>query len=147
MQAFKGVYFEQMLRPNRQFVRVVLIGLMLIIGSVQADVSYYCGMMDTVMHDDCCSMDGDADQMMVDDGKPCCEKSVDLVIDTAANLAQTTPNPIKFESDVDPPDVSVSIFSVPSVPPDRISAFIPRIETSVRPHGSAIYLTTQRLRI
>jgi hypothetical protein len=141
------VYFEPMLRPKVKFVRAVLVGLMLIVGSVRADVSYYCDMMNAVMHDDCCSMGADVDQMMVNDGEPCCETSVDLVIDTAADQVPTTPKPIKFESDVDPPDASVSIFSLASLRPDKTAVSGVGAEATIRVNGSSIYLTTQRLRI
>jgi hypothetical protein len=136
-----------MSRPKPQFVRAVLVGLMLIVGSVRADVSYYCGMMNMVMQDDCCSLDADLDEMMLNDGEPCCEESVDLVIDTAADQAQTRPNPIKFESDVDPPDTSVSIFSLASLPPVKSFVSGACVEATNPANGSAIYRTTQRLRI
>ncbi len=92
-----------MLRPNQQFVRSVLLGLMLIVGSVQAHVSYFCGIMETVVHDDCCCVDFDSDDMTLIEGEPCCEKSVGLVVDASTDQGPTTAKPIKFQSDVDPP--------------------------------------------
>ncbi len=132
---------------NKQFVRGVLIGVILIMGSVQAQVSYFCGMMDTVIHDDCCCADADIDDAMVTDGEPCCEKSVELNIDTATDQAQAKTKPIKFESDVDPPDVIT-----PAV--EHSLQFTKRASLSGFKHtgifqtaGSATYLITQRLRI
>ncbi len=143
----KDLYFYQMPQLNRKFVRAVLIGLMLIVGSVQAQVSYFCGMMDTVIHDDCCCAESDVDEMMVTDSEPCCEKSVELAIDAATDQAQTKTKPIKFESDVDPPDMITSAV-------EHSLQFMNRASSSGFKHtaishtaGSATYLITQRLRI
>ncbi len=92
-----------MLRPNKQLVRTVLIGLMLVVGSVQAQVSYSCGMMDMVIHDDCCCADFDYDDTQITNSEPCCEKTVKLGLDTNSDQAQSTSKPMKFDSDVDPP--------------------------------------------
>ena len=143
----KDLYFYQMLRPNKQFVRAILIGLMLVVGSVQAQVSYFCGMMDTVIHDDCCCGDSDVDEMIVSDGEPCCEKSVELAIDAATDQAQTKTKPVKFESDVDPPDTITSTV-------ERSLQYLDNASLSGVNHtgisytaGKATYLITQRLRI
>ena len=135
-------------RPSKQFVRAVLIGLMLTVGSVQAQVSYFCGMMDKVIHDDCCCADAGIDDMMVaDSGEPCCEKSVSLTIDDATDQAQPQKKPIKFESDVDPPELIIS--AIEYSPQIMNRASLSNVKRTANPHtaGSATYLITQRLRI
>ncbi len=136
-----------MLSRNKTFTRYLLPALMLVVASVQADASYFCSMMDTVILDDCCCADADFDEMAFTDSEPCCEKSVDLLIDTATDQAQPTTKPIKFESDIDPPDEFVFIASLSLASPDISSVsgaeFVPTLRTT----GSATYLITQRLRI
>ncbi len=143
----KGLYFYQMPQRNIQFVRAVLIGLMLIVGSVQAQVSFFCGMMDTVIHDDCCCADTDVDEMMVTDVEPCCEKSVELGIDATSDQAQTSIKPIQFESDVDPPATITSAVEVSPQFLDHASIFGVNHTGISHTAGSSTYLITQRLRI
>ena len=121
---------------------------MLIVGSVQAQVSYYCGMMDAVIYDDCCCTDVGVDDMMVADSDgPCCEKSVELTIDAATDQVQSQTKPIKFESDVDPPDIFTSV--VEYLPQTTYRASLSNVMRTAKSHiaGSATYLITQRLRI
>ena len=125
----------------------MLIGLMLIVGSVQAQVSYYCGMMDTIIHDDCCCGDASVDDMMVTDSEPCCEKSVELIIDAATDQAQPQTKPIKFESDVDPPDPPVFTIEFQMPGPDATSSSGVNQAGIVDLADCATYLITQRLRI
>jgi len=135
-------------QPSKQLVRAILIGLMLIVGSVQADASYLCGMMDMVNHDDCCCADAAMDEMMAaDSDQPCCEKSVALGIDVTTDQSQPQVKPIKFESDVDPPDNIA--FAVENSPQIINRAAIISIKRTATSHsaGSATYLLTQRLRI
>ena len=139
-------------RPSKQFVRAVLIGLMLAVGSVQAQVSYFCDMMDdmmdTVIHDDCCCADAGIDDMMVaDSSEPCCEKSVSLSIDVANDQVQPQKKPIKFESDVDPPDLITSAVEYSPQIMNRASLSNVKHSANVHTTGSATYLITQRLRI
>jgi hypothetical protein len=141
------LYFDYMMRPNQQFVRAMLLGLMLIVGSVQAHASYFCSMMDTVIHDGCCCADSDIDDMAFADSQACCEKSVDLGIDTSSDQVQTSIKPIKFETDVDPP---VTISSAVELAPQCLdSASISGVNHDVASYagGSATYLITQRLRL
>jgi hypothetical protein len=135
-------------RPSKQFVRAVLIGLMLTVGSVQAQVSYFCGMMDEVIHDDCCCADAGIDDVMVaDSGEPCCEKSVSLTIDAAADQVQQPNKSIKFESDVDPPDIITSAVEISPQIMNRASLSNVTRSANFHTAGSATYLITQRLRI
>jgi hypothetical protein len=143
-----GLYSGEMIRPSKHTVRAILLGLMLIVGSVQADVTYFCDMMNTAMHDDdCCCADADVDHMMLDDNQPCCEKSVDLLVDTITGQAPVAAQVAKFESDADPPDVFDFVFSINSLFPVTSVAFQSNSEEFLRVDGSAIYLTTLRLRI
>jgi hypothetical protein len=136
------------MRPSKHTVRAILLGLMLIVGSVQADVTYFCGMMTTAMHDDdCCCADADVDHMLLDDNQSCCEKSVDLLVDTIAGQVPAAAQATKFESDADPPDVIDFVFSITSLFPVSSVAFRISSEEFLRVDGSAIYLTTLRLRI
>jgi hypothetical protein len=143
-----------MLRLNRKSTQAVLLGLMLIVGSVQADVSYFCGVMnsgmemaDAVMDDACCCTDFDDQQIMADESDPCCDVSVNLLVEAEANAAQVTPKPIKLESDVDPPDVFAPTFEPLSLSTDTSVVSVCLVAASFSSNGSAIYLTTQRLRI
>ena len=52
-------------RRNKTLTRYLLPALMLVVASVQADASYFCSMMDTVILDDCCCTDADFDEMTV----------------------------------------------------------------------------------
>ncbi len=135
------------MRPNHYFVRAVLLGLMLIVGSVQAHVSYSCGMMKMVIHDDCCCADFDVDDMALIEGKPCCEKSVELVVEAATDQVPTTAKVIKFQSDVDPPDTSVFAVLRPLVSLEIPFASSVNHAEALHFTGSATYLITQRLRI
>ncbi len=80
------------------------------VGSVQAQVSYSCGMMDMVIHDDCCCADFEYDDTQITNSEPCCEKTVELGVDTNSDQAQRTTKPIKFDSDVDSPTAAFCAF-------------------------------------
>ncbi len=125
----------------------MLLALMLVVGSVQAHASYFCSMMDTVIHDDCCCADSEIDEMVLTDSEPCCEKSVELGIDAASDQVQTNITLIKFESDVDPPATISSAVELSLQLPD--SASISGVNHNAISHtaGSTTYLITQRLRL
>ena len=120
---------------------------MLVVGSVQAHVSYLCGMMDTVIHDDCCCVDSVADDMALIDSEPCCDKAVELGIDVDSDQAQTSIKPIKFESDVDPPEALASAIELSLPLSGTISASGASQPGTFQTAGSSTYLITQRLRI
>jgi len=125
----------------------MLLALMLVVGSVQAHVSYMCSMMDMVIHDDCCCADSEVDDMALTDSEPCCDKVVELGIDATSDQSQTSIKSIKFESDVDPPEAFASAIehSLPS--PGTISMSGASQPETFQTAGSATYLITQRLRI
>ena len=142
-----ALYSDDMLRRNKTFTRSMLLALMLVVGSVQAHASYFCSMMDTVIHDGCCCADSDIDDMAFTDSEPCCEKLVELGVDAASDQVQTSIKPIKFESDVDPPtadfcaiDYSFEICHVVAI------SYLGQAD-AIQSAGSTIYLITQRLRI
>lgn len=103
--------------------------------------------MQTVIHGDCCCADSDVDELMSTDREPCCDKSVDLVIDTATDYAQPTTKPIKFESDVDPPNAMALAIELSLQYLDTAAAPGVNHTNITFTVGSAIYLNTQRLRI
>jgi hypothetical protein len=72
---------------------------------------------------------------------------VDLLIDIATDQAQPTTKPIKFESDVDPPNGFVFIASLSLAPLDISSVSGAEFVQTLPATGSATYLITQRLRI
>ncbi len=136
-----------MLRRNKTFTRAVLLALMLVLGSVQAHASYFCSMMDTVIHDGCCCADSDIDDMAFTDSEPCCEKSVELGIDAASDQVQTSIKLIKFESDVDPPATITSAVELAPQFLDGASIFGVNNDGISYTAGSTTYLITQRLRL
>ena len=125
----------------------MLLALMLVLGSVQGHASYFCSMMDTVIHDDCCCADSGIDDMAFMDSDRCCEKSVELGIDATSDQVQTSIKLIKFESDVDPPATISSAVELSLQLPD--SASISGVNHNAISHtaGSTTYLITQRLRL
>ncbi len=125
----------------------MLLALMLVVGSVQADASYFCSMMDTIIHEGCCCADSGIDDMAFTDSEPCCEKSVDLGIDTASDQVQTSIKPIKFESDVDPPAAITSAVELAPQFLDSASIFGVKGDGISYTAGSTTYLITQRLRL
>ncbi len=136
-----------MLRPNNHFIRSGLLALTLVVGSVQAQVSYSCGMMDMVIHDDCCCADFEYDDTQITDSEPCCDKTVDLGVDTNSDQAQSTTKPIKFESDVDPPTAAFCAFYYSLQLQDAAEISCVDQAKTIQSAGSATYLITQRLRI
>jgi len=124
-----------------------MISLMLIVGSVQAQVSYFCGMMESVIYDDCCCADADIDDGMLTESEPCCEKSVELFIDAPTDQVQTSAKLIKFESDVDPPDVIAFPAGFSLQFSTAASVIVADFTGEASGAGSTTYLITQRLRI
>ena len=104
-------------------------------------------MMDTVIHDDCCCAASDAEDAVLIESEPCCEKSVELTVDAATDQVQPQTKPIKFESDVDPPDIITS--AVEHLPQIMNRDSLSSVKRTAIHHaaGSATYLITQRLRI
>ena len=125
----------------------MILALMLVLGSVQAHASYFCVMMDTVIHDDCCCADSDIDDMASMVGEPCCEKSIELGFDTTSDQAKSSIKPIKFESDVDPPVTIACTVELSPKFPEIASLYAANYDAVFCRTGSATYLVTQRLRL
>ncbi len=142
-----ALYFDDMLRWNKTFTRSMLLALMLVIGSVQAHASYFCSMMDTVIHDGCCCADSDIDEMAFTGSEPCCEKSVELGIDAASDQVQTSIKPIKFESDVDPPTAEFCAIDYSFEHGCVVAIIYLGQAEAIHSAGSTTYLITQRLRL
>ena len=87
------------------------------------------------------------DMMAADSDQPCCEKSVELSIDAATDQLQSSAKPIKFESDVDPPDIITFAVDSSTQIINRASISSVRRSSTLQTSGSATYLLTQRLRI
>ena len=79
-----------MRRFKRTFIRPLLLALMLVMGSVHAQIVFACAMMDMAVQGECACcdhengkpcVDSDCD-IAVDSGDdPCCEQSVELGFD------------------------------------------------------------------
>ncbi len=136
-----------MLGRNKIFTRSMLLALMLVLGSVQAHASYFCSMMDTVIHDGCCCADSDIDDMAFTDSEPCCEKLVELGVDAASDQVQTSIKPIKFESDVDPPAADFCAIGHSFELRHVIAISYLGQAKAIHSAGSTTYLITQRLRL
>lgn len=136
-----------MLRRNKIRMPVLMLGLVLMVGSVQAQVSYFCGMMDKVVHDSCCCHGMDSGDAMLTDAESCCDRAVILGVDSGADPAQPTAKPLKFESNADPPPSLISTTEVSFQPLQVLKTSGPATTVSRQHAGSATYLITRRLRI
>ncbi len=123
------------------------LALMLVVGSVQAHVSYMCSMMEMVILDDCCCADSVAEDMALTESEPCCDKAVELGIDATSDQSKTSIKSIRFESDVDPPEAFAPVIEHSLPPPGTISMSRASQPETYQTVGSATYLITQRLRI
>ena len=141
-------------KPN--FIRPLLLVLMLVIGPVHAQNVLTCAVMDMVMHSDCfcdgdkrdkACMDSSFDIAADSDDAPCCEHSVNLTSDEDARRANPIVKPTGVHADVDQSQTIVASFDVIE---SRRALAIPRVIQSVPTpsrSSSDIYLITQRLRI
>ena len=136
-----------MLRRNNQIIPPVPLALTLMVGSVQAQVSYFCSMMDTVIHNDCCCVDFEHDDTQITDSEPCCEETIELGVDTNSNQAHSTIKPNKFESDGDPPTGVFCTFNHSFQLQRAVAVSCFDQAETFQTAGSATYLITQRLRI
>lgn len=114
---------------------------------MKVQTSYFCSMMNTTLHGDCCC-DGANDNASVSEQiEPCCVQFVNIVIDPTADQAQPTAKSIKFESGPDPPQLLALPFELPLEPVLARSTFRAGLDDVRRGDGTATYLLTQRLRI
>ncbi len=156
--------FNFMFRLNKLLLRTLLLMLMLFVGPLHAQILYACTeiekSVDMAMHNtqdmakhstnlcnahqDCVNLD--CEGALDSNEGLCCEGSAALSINP--DLQQNLPaiNLVELESDVDPPQATVTTLSLFS--PTQIFAIpvvSPRINSG-QP-GSNTYLITQRLRI
>lgn len=134
-----------MKRRKPSFARALLL-LVVAVGPLQAQSIFACGMMDTIVHDECCCGEHDSAELASGES-PCCEHSVEIGVDQEATQDASVAKPAKIDSDADPPRLPVfssEILFAPEplrAPPDFVTA------PAAPPAASDTYLTTQRLRI
>ena len=134
-----------MKRRKPSFARALLL-LVVAVGPLQAQSMFACGMMDTIVHDECCC--GEHDSAELASGEcPCCELSVEIGVDQEAMQDASVAKPAKIDSDADPPHVPAFSSEV-LFAPEPFVASPGRVATSAAPPAASdTYLTTQRLRI
>ena len=125
--------------------------LLLLVGPLQAQQVFACGMMDAVFFDDCCCEDhnhcADSDSSgAITPENQCCEESIQLNFNNDANGELDVIKSVEIRSDVDPPAVIV-IASEQWVKPIRFTEISYHYTSPPDNHGSNTYLVTQRLRI
>lgn len=137
-----------MKRYRKQLVRPLLLVLLLVLGPLSAQSTYVCPMLGEVVLDKCCCDDHDTAQFTLDSERnTCCEKSVDLQIDSGSDQFRTTIKKADVRSDLDPP---AAILVAPDFDsqPDGVIAVSNRQKGDLhRFCGSQTYLTSQRLRL
>lgn len=136
-------------------LRTFLILLVLIVGPLQAQNVFACSMMDQVMHGECCCDGHKADPGCINSdcdavagSVPCCERSIQVVVDEETWKHTPIVIPAEARSSVDPPPVLlVSSYNeiLPSLEHAAVRAA--HIIPDVRHYDSDTYLVTQRLRI
>lgn len=142
----RQVYSNVMLNKSRKIRSTVVLALLLVVGPLQAQVLFDCGMMGVMIEECCCDdLDGAKDQSVARaDVNPCCEQVVEVRADPDA---PDVVKPVEVRSDVDPPTsiVSCSFVLSPSVIVHHLN--IQWDDHSQLASGRQTYLTTQRLRI
>lgn len=144
-----------MLRRIKPLARISILALVLVAGSVQAQISYFCNLLDAPMqmdmetddHDHGCCPEIDAEEIAADDNERCCDESVDLLVETTTEPAQNAAKPIKPDSDADPPGILVALVSPLHFATDLRRDFRTNDAATLSLRGNETYLITQRLRI
>jgi len=124
---------------------------LLLVGPLQAQQVFACGMMDAVFLDDCCCEDhnncGDSDHSdAITPENQCCEESIQLSFNGEANSNVGVIKSVEIRSDVDPP-VAIVFAGEPFVEPVRFTEISYHYTSPPDSQGSNTYLVTQRLRI
>ena len=134
---------------RRSIIRALV--LLLLVGPLQAQQVFACGMMDEVFLDDCCCEDhnncenSDSSDALTPENQ-CCEESIQLSFNDEANSDLGVIKSVEIRSDVDPPVVIV--FADELLVESVCFAVISYHYTSPPDsQGSNTYLVTQRLRI
>lgn len=139
------------MKINRISVIRVLVFLLLV-GSLQAQQVFACGMMDATFFDDCCCenhnncADADCSDAITTENNQCCEETVELNFNNEANNELTVIKSVEIRSNVDPPPAITSLIKQ-LVEPVRFTETSYRYTNPPDKLGSNTYLITQRLRI
>lgn len=137
-----------MRNPRKQFIRPVLIALLLVLGPLNAHAVFACAMMGGVVLDNCCCDEHEPADMAVDDEhEPCCEKSIELRIDLESGERSHVTKPVEIRSDVDPPPAILFAADLVVNPYRVIALYQPQALNTAHLSGTHTYLHTQRLRI
>lgn len=130
--------------------------LLLAAGPLQAQTVFACAMMDAVMHDACCCdehsaieacVESNCDTTLEASGQPCCERSVEVTVDQDSRQAAPVGKLADVRSDADPPHALVSSLDALIPPQPALTPGVSKLSPAAASSGSAIWLTTQRLRI
>ena len=136
--------------PSRSFIQALV--FLILVGPLQAQQVFACGMMDATFYDDCCCEDlnncanADCSDAITTVNNQCCEESIELTFYNEANEELIVIKSYEIRSNVDPPPAITSVFEQ-LVEPIR---FIETRNLYSSPPcylGSNTYLITQRLRI
>ena len=124
---------------------------LLLVGPLQAQQVFACGMMDAVFLDDCCCEDhnncDDSDHSdALTPENQCCEESIQLSFNDGSNCDVSIAKSVEIRSDVDPPVVIV-FTDQPFVERIRFAEIRYHYTSPPDTQGSNTYLVTQRLRI
>tara|TARA_R110001599_G_scaffold326461_2_gene539043 strand:+ start:7137 stop:7733 length:597 start_codon:yes stop_codon:yes gene_type:complete len=149
-------YPSDMTDKHPPSLRALLFLLLFVVGPLQAQSVFACPMMDKVVHGECCCVGQSEDKDCVDatceaalqaDFAPCCDRSVELSLDTDARLDTPIQKPVELSSAVDPPPAILAIYF--DFLPPQSEALIPLFSTfpEVSHSVTDTYLITQRLRI
>ncbi len=135
---------------RRSVVRALI--FLLLVGPLQVQQVFACGMMDATFLNDCCCeehnncADADCNDAIATENVPCCEEAVELNFSYQANGTLNVIKSIEIRLDVDlPPAV---IFAVKQmVKPIRVTVTGYQFLSFPSSPGSTTYLITQRIRI
>ena len=135
---------------RRSVIRALL--FLLLVGPLQAQQVFVCGMMDVTFFDGCCCedhnncSDADCSDAIATENSQCCEESVELTIDNEANEEVNVIKSVEIRSNVDPPLAIVSAIEQ-LVEPIRFTENSNLYTSPPYSSGSNTYLITKRLRI
>ena len=122
---------------------------LLLVGPLQAQQVFVCGMMDAIFADCCCennncSPDSDSSDAITPENQ-CCEESIQLSINIDANSEIDVLKPVEIRSDVDPP-AEVGYATTQWAEPGHFTV-TSNLYTNPPCSAGTTYLITQRLRI
>ncbi|MEE8042367.1 MAG: hypothetical protein V3T15_06185 [Pseudomonadales bacterium] len=142
-----------MQRRDRKTARVLLLGLALLGGTLQAQTIYLCDMMDAPAQHECCCDDHrmyarqDCHDALERTSGPCCEQAVELSFNQDSEHPIKAPNSAEMRSDVDPPSFVHPAFDR-WLKPNVIAILAGYAMADPAHHPDAdTYLITRRLRI